>query len=130
MAEKLNITIDGPKALELLWFAVAERGADYVYEQPEGSAVCSYVSEDKSEPGCGVGLALHKDGVPIDVLVEADVPGVISIAARETLRPCGVDLSENAVRIFGAFQRAQDDQKIWGHSLLAAFEVASAQTEA
>lgn len=130
MAEKLNITIDGPKALELLWFAVAERGADYVYEQPEGSAVCSYVSEDKSEPGCGVGLALHKDGVPIDVLVEADVPGDISIAARETLRPCGVDLSENAVRIFGAFQREQDDRNTWGLALREAFKIANQPTEA
>lgn len=130
MAEKLNITIDGPKALELLWFAVAERGADYVYEQPEGSAVCSYVSEDKSEPGCGVGSALHKDGVPIHVLVEADVPGVISVAARETLRPWGVELSESAVMIFSEFQREQDDQNSWGLALREAFLVANRLTGA
>jgi hypothetical protein len=131
MAEKLSIMIDGPKALELLCFAVAERGANYVYEAPKGdSAVCSYVSGDKSTPGCGVGLALHKGGVPINVLAEADVAGSISSAACETLRPWGVKLSKSAVMIFGKFQREQDLRNDWGLSLRAAFETANWLTEA
>jgi hypothetical protein len=128
--DKLNITIDGPKALELLWFAVAERGTDYVYAQSPGFDMCSYVDANREAPGCGVGLALHKAGVPVSDLRGFDNEGAIHcVASSSRARSIGLEMTASAVEIFTTFQEIQDEENSWGLALHDAVRVASKQTE-
>jgi hypothetical protein len=128
--DKLNIMIDGPKALELLWFAVAEGGTDYVYTAlPSGSVACSYVDADREAPGCGVGLALHKAGVPVSVLEKFDGWGSIgNVAVSAEADTLGLVITKSATDIFAVFQSVQDADNTWGLALREAIIVASRQT--
>lgn len=79
------ITIDLDKAQALVAECIAERGEDYVYTKDEGTHSCQYVhgvsdvwnedteeyeqvSFDDATPGCLVGMALHKAGIPLESL--------------------------------------------------------------
>lgn len=135
-----SIHIDAATAYYALGLAVEERGQDFVYRDKNSgthkarpndgvtkgvapsyheSWFCRY--EWNGAPSCGVGLALRKLGVPLDVLktwdngIEGANPKGSGIS--EVDFPDNVDITDNARRVFSEFQMAQDDSKTWGKAL-------------
>ena len=122
------ITITGPQAIELLEQAVQDRGPDFVYTQRSKlvpnlgpSHGCWY--ERDGVPCCGVGVALRKAGVRINVLSIMDSmdgdTGIIAVA--DTLEEYGkVALDTDALAVFAKFQDLQDHETPWGEALAEA----------
>lgn len=113
----INITLAYAK--ELIDECITERGEGYKYERPLTVDSCSYVhpTEDGGkEPGCGVGMALNKAGVPLDVLEEYE-----SINAQRVLELLvqngHVQSYESwAARFLDIFQTNQDNGWTWAES--------------
>lgn len=100
---------------------LADESPDYVYGAPahmtrgyEGTTVCLYVhtdpggDESKDAPGCIVGKALHRLGVPLATLAEFEHYNPREIAGE--ILP-GVTISGSLFA--GRVQRAQDRGKTW-----------------
>lgn len=129
----MTIKITGPKAIELLEAAVAERGADYVH-----NALCQYADPDTEQPLCLVGLAFRIGEVPIESLIAMDStydeewtdhrgerhfldPDIGNLYDSGFLSDeLGIQLSYGAARALDAAQRAQDAKLTWGDALEAA----------
>ena len=117
-----TITIDGPRALELLREVVKGK-EDYVYvnaigEQADdtGNITCSY--SHGPQPGCVVGHVLYSAGATIDQLIQLDHftgSGSIEFATAEAL-----DISREARVLLAAAQYAQDTGLTWGTALATA----------
>lgn len=92
---------------------VADRPG-YVYESPYESgphpSSCYYVHGDK--PGCGVGAALHRLGVPLRVLGEYE-----NNAADTLINALGMTGDTPARRVYVLFQGHQDNGIPWGEAL-------------
>ncbi|WP_025157226.1 hypothetical protein [Leifsonia aquatica] len=117
-----TITIDRDRAIELMERAVAEKGADYVYDLSDeyGTGIaCFYVRGGK--PSCIVGHALHYAGVDIETLVELDSPAGYSSTSIESIiendRVPGLSFTAEARAALRTAQSAQDLRETWGHSL-------------
>lgn len=104
---------------EAIRAAVAERGRDYRYTAHY--PVCNYVVGDlellpedptAAAPGCIVGLALHKMGVPLDVLA-----GYENLPAVDVLAAVAPDMPREQVQGAGAAQSMQDGGRLWGEAL-------------
>lgn len=127
--------IDADKAIESLRLAVAERGRDYVYSNPDSpTAACVYASNGK--PMCGVGLALHKLGIPIEAISRLDAcAGEGPILAdrlhhRQPFLELGWEFTKSAAKVFAAFQEPQDSLEPWGVALTEATDVYDGLDEA
>jgi hypothetical protein len=132
------IHIDHHKAIEALRECVEERGPDFVYKDPvEGvkAQSCFYWHypvvpdawagsfQDREqpavEPGCMIGLMLHKLGVPAEATRTYEEQAVFTMWDR----PNGVfELTENAMEVCRAAQNRQDDGDRWGDALACAEE--------
>lgn len=112
-----TIVIDGARALQLVREVVAEHGADTVYNMP--GERCRYVWNDACS--CLVGHALHRAGVPIDVLAQVDDGNKSSIEVAEIP---GCELDDQARWIFVVAQEAQDSGFTWGRAGADAEEIA------
>lgn len=118
--------IDQDKALSLLAQAVDERGPNFVYEPVTsgGGHACKY--QHNGAPSCGVGLALHIAGAPIQALVDMDLDeydtGINMVAW--VLKDYGITLTSEAVAVLSRFQEKQDRSTPWGIALQEAKEVA------
>jgi hypothetical protein len=111
--------VNAEKALELLKLAIEERGEDFVYRPPSSDLSCSYLSEDQTEPGCLVGLALHKNGVSMDTLRSMDRYGMILGAA--SLVPANeCRFTQHGIETLWRAQSRQDNQESWGAAYIAA----------
>lgn len=112
----IELTLD--KTKELLTEAVAEKGAEYVYTNPEGVpggsdslANCYYVHG--SQPGCIVGHVLHKAGVPLETLTEHETrPAGFVLRSLEDF-----DLDHNTLRLLDDVQERQDRGVPWGEAV-------------
>lgn len=101
---------------------VAEQ-PDYVYSSPEhqrSALTCFYVHTDEdgdnAAPGCLVGAALHKLGVPLDVL--SGYEGKDAYRAASNLLTLPSDEQRNsALQFLSAAQSYQDGGLPWGESL-------------
>lgn len=133
------IKIDVRKAITALSEAVAEKGSEYIY-QPLPAHGCVYVHFDAQpnpqtgnyekvnlEPGCLVGNALIRLGVPAEAFFgDGENHGSINegmdaLGALLRLEARGILEFDNDVdSIFQAAQNVQDDQKSWGLALNAA----------
>lgn len=131
--DKPRIEIDRERALLLLAEAVAERGGNFVYtptlkNENSTSPGCFYARD--GEPSCGVGLAMFNAGVPIEELEKWDSDGggyIGSVFDHYFSHPeSNVDMTLEAVRVFEAFQRPQDDGAKWGDALAQAYEAKTA----
>jgi hypothetical protein len=97
--------------------AVAEKGDDYVYTNPDGesatgaAASCYYVHGDK--PGCLVGNALHRLGVPLSALEAHEMRGAYSVA-KELI---DVTDSSSTFTMLAEVQDSQDNGAMWGDAL-------------
>lgn len=117
------------KALELLEAAVAERGADYVYERigfDSNSTGPSCVYVRSGCPSCLVGLAMTKAGTPIEQLAEWDTR--FECDAQSVLLDDGL-ATAGAAEVLTVAQSVQDDGGTWGEALDAAKELAAATVE-
>lgn len=130
----MTVHIDLAKAQSLVAECVAERGADYTYEK-EGST-CKYVhnvgqvmganeyeyEDDFAEatPGCLIGLALSKAGVPLDFMGgHRNMNGSMDMmmhAAQAGL----ITFTEEADNYFANCQSSQDSGAEWGKAAEAA----------
>lgn len=125
----MTTLITAEKALSLLEDAVALKGRDYVYEplNTKVAATCQYTRD--GEPSCGVGYALHAAGVPIDGLAMLDNNDDSTIDNEEVRYILRNDLdfivTDEALKVFAAFQKLQDMKRSWGESLDEAKRVAS-----
>ncbi len=129
------ISITTERALELLTECVAERGEEYVYTSegdvtnryPDITPACYYVHQDSDgvkSPGCIAGLALHKAGVPLDVLEEHERMTANSLL--RSLRSLGIiDYDDDAAYALRRAQVIQDDGGTWGAALARASEAPS-----
>lgn len=105
--------------------ALVKESPDKVYARPEHmeaapKAACYYVHtspEDETQlsPGCLIGVALHKVGVPLEELRKYE-----GQAAWSVLRVLMPHLSADTVNFAGDIQAWQDQRKTWGEALLNA----------
>lgn len=125
-ASVATVIINRDQAISLLEQAVEERGPGFVYTQveyarPDGrglGALCKY--EDQGAPSCGVGLALHKAGVPLPLLrsLDKDPAEDTSIdTVAPILGAAGFTLTPDALTAFTLFQNLQDTGSTWGRAL-------------
>lgn len=122
MTVKPKIEITPEKAIALLEECVAEKGAAFIYERPQGNA-CAFV--DKGVPSCLVGHALHKAGITLAALRRFDkVGGNIECLVNDG----SIALPEVATSIFQRAQELQDDGWTWGKALNEAKVVAAQAT--
>jgi hypothetical protein len=122
--------------------AVAAKGEDYEYVQPDGNG-CYYTTPSgdpfKSQPSCIVGHALAYSGVGLDVLHAIDFGGVVRIdedtqeefeessSLSDTtisnedviawLARNGVEVTRDAIDLFRMAQDDQDNGMSWGFAL-------------
>lgn len=122
------IDIDIDRAKALVQECIAERGAEYTYEKESNS--CKYVhgvgyDEDEwgdgeenfsnATPGCLVGAALHRAGIPLESMgtYYRNDQGVYDLI--EHLKSDGLlAMSEEASNFFGNAQSSQDAGVPWG----------------
>lgn len=114
--ERIKVTEE--QVRQALVEAVAEKGEDYVYSNPEGESAkdavvsCSYVHGDV--PGCLVGNALHRLGVPLSALEARELRGAYSVAKEV------IDVTDGRgtfYTLLGEVQDAQDNGAMWGDAL-------------
>lgn len=106
---------------------VAEQGADFIYEDELGfrgeGAVCKYVhrSVDAApaapHPGCLIGQALYRCGVPLEWLDRADSGYFGGTTASIVVEKLG--FTELVAIAAGVAQRSQDSGDRWGLALAA-----------
>lgn len=129
------IDIDLDRAKALVNECIAERGAEYVYEK-EGSS-CKYVhnvgervaneygetEDDFSEatPGCLVGAALHRAGVPLERMGiwSRNDDGSYDLIEKLTAEGL-VSVTQEANNFLGNCQSSQDNGVPWGQAAEAA----------
>lgn len=113
------MTITAPQALQALKEVVAEApaGRDTVYQDRGTGGECYYVRY--GVPSCIVGRALHRLGVPIEVLQGLDTASMGDPIGASSLARRGVTTPDAAV-VFANAQLAQDRGKTWGQALDAA----------
>jgi hypothetical protein len=133
------IRIDAEKALFLLDQCVKQRGKNFVYEKQD-DANCLYVHDATAEvwdpaaedydtidtpesatPGCMIGLALAKAGVPLSAFTDLGVNSEDAYVVSDRLKFEGIaEISWDAERIFRVAQERQDRGSTWGEALACA----------
>lgn len=108
MTDVEPLTLD--RAVELAREVVAEKGADFVYEEEEGAWGGLYVHAG-DKPGCLVGHILLRHGVPVETLKNYNSMGIAWVA-DET----GVAAAE-ATNFLESVQGDQDDGHSWGKAV-------------
>lgn len=106
-------------ANELLDKAIADRGADYVYEPDENAAKlgqCNYVHGD--QPGCIVGHVLHQFGVSLETLKQSE-----GASARSVLSRVAPFTNKYVRDLLADVQDYQDNGYSWGESVRRARSV-------
>lgn len=121
----MTIEISAARALELLKAEVDAEGADFVYKaderaDPLKSPKCVYV--ENGCPSCLVGRALHRAGVPLEILAKLDdvqYDKGVGISDAE-FDDDSVVLEDDARGILATAQTMQDAGATWGEALEAA----------
>jgi len=109
---------------EILAELILEYGPDFVYEERKssntGGGGCRYVWDGK--PDCAVGHALHRMGVPLDVLASYDAGGgTIAFPVIDNLADLGYfQMDHEAASFLSRFQNAQDTGTPWGLAFVEA----------
>jgi len=127
------IHIDLEKATWLLDQCVKQRGEDYVYPSDhcryvDGNSRTVWIDEtqqcitiktpDEAKPGCMIGLALIKAGVPMSTFLELQINDADSHQALDELSRKGyLTITSPAKDLFEIAQSHQDRQTPWGVAL-------------
>lgn len=113
---------------EAMRAVVAERGEGYVYprewrmgnmpgadlDSGEARGTCRYAAPDGDGPGCLIGAALHRIGVPLVELMHLDsaAPGAPTAIAQTV-----TGLSNAVIDAAASAQSHQDRELSWGAAL-------------
>ncbi|GAA3473847.1 hypothetical protein [Nonomuraea roseola] len=106
--------------IDTLKAVVAEK-PDYVYGAPEhmadGTGQCYYVhtdaeNEEKLAPGCLVGVALNRLGVPLETLQKHEADNAFCVIGRVV-----EGISDVALEFAHLLQIRQDNGATWGEAL-------------
>lgn len=137
----MTITLTVPTVFQALRDAVDEKGKTFVYEQEPHLGGCAYVHDvdvsededgntihvltDSSEPGCLVGNALHRLGVPLWAFLhnnsDSDAGEILDVLRRESLVRFSSDDEETLIRrSLMSAQAKQDAGHEWNTALQAA----------
>lgn len=110
----MTISVDTQVALDAMDRCVAERGASYIYT-PEEPNMCVYWhgNPEEGEPGCLVGMALFKLGVPAELLYDCNSLGITNLA-EELAADGTATITTPAVDMFRDAQNWQDKEESWG----------------
>lgn len=114
----MGIHINAHDAMDAMFLATEERGKAYVYEPMEPGLGCRNWHIDTDEPGCIVGLAVHRLGVSAEIMRTCDTGGVETL--REALLKHDVTMTDAAVKVFKIAQVVQDNRGPWGAAVAAA----------
>lgn len=128
MSNPIHLTTE--RVRELLKEAVTERGEDHVYVKPmktkhgydNNTEGCNYVhtpemdgrQEGGFQPGCLVGLVLHKAGLPLDELYARDHGDLAPSYLRQLEHRSLITFEDDVPDLLGRAQSRQDDGKPWG----------------
>lgn len=135
------IEIDLDRAKALVNECIKERGSDFVYKKEDNASSCLYVHGvnrewdevqeeytildfDKATPGCLVGSALHKAGVPLDKMGDErrNESGSYDLIRDLELREELIKIDEQAISYFANVQASQDVGAPWSRAAEAAAE--------
>jgi hypothetical protein len=121
--ESINLTLE--KARQMVEAAIDERGVDYIYERPSLATDCMYVHEHGTEQehaGCGIGLAFHLAGVPLEELRKHEHEDAGTLVWR--LHGMGIlsGIEPEAEQFMVRFQSNQDHGSTWGEARDAALD--------
>lgn len=110
----MTIFVDTQVALDAMSQCVAERGASYIYT-PVHPGMCVYWhgGPTEGEPGCLVGMALFKLGVPAEVLDECNTFGITTLAEELAFNEIAT-ITTPAIDMFRDAQNWQDKEESWG----------------
>lgn len=134
--------------LDLLDEAVAEKGEDHLYENPDEPGACTYVhgydavetrdeygdlverefvQADDLTPGCIVGDVLHRAGVPLELFQELNInyDTQSSVAMRILAKHGAISYSGKVEGILSFVQGLQDDFVPWGQAVASAKQACS-----
>ncbi|GAA0641496.1 hypothetical protein GCM10009548_02140 [Streptomyces malaysiensis subsp. malaysiensis] len=106
--------------LEATLREVADERPDYVYMAPADTDLCSYVHDDGNGvqiPGCIVGHALFRLGVPLAALSQREGLGAADVIGATT----NLCWSDPAALAAETAQTAQDDGTPWARAMRLAF---------
>lgn len=135
------IEITEALVLDLLNEAVAEKGEDHVYENPDAPGMCTYVHgyqtvagpEGESEtvqvepltPGCIVGNVLHRAGIPLELFQQLEInDDTPADAALRHLADQGfLTYTGRAQSVLAVAQSHQDKYASWGAAVEAATHI-------
>lgn len=106
--------------------AIEEKGADYVYEAPEGTSTCAYLAHKEEEdesgevvhveyldtPGCIVGNALMRCGA-----TRNDLLPINTEQASTALKELGLPLPSPVKEAINSTQGRQDGGATWQDAL-------------
>lgn len=110
------LTLNLEQAQTLIGEIIAEYGEDKVYERPTWSSSCLYVhaEEDKLVPGCIVGVAFAKWGVPLESMESSgNGQGVCTLSG--ILKGDGLlSITPDALNYLDHLQGSQDNGNSWG----------------
>ena len=125
----MTIEVTYDKIVAKLHEAVANRGADYVYD-PGDTSYCRNWHNDTNTPGCIVGYVYHSLGIGGDIL--AVNPSRIATTLTADLVTDGLIRFPNqkeegrVARLLFAAQNAQDNLVPWGSAVQDALEAVDA----
>lgn len=116
-----RIVIDADEAERLLKAAVKERGEGYVYQPTmDSGGSCLYVHQDErgnDVPGCLIGLALNKAGLPLDTLKAHNW-----VSIRTLSKSLPIEITSQALDVLTMAQMRQDQRRPWGEAVSRALE--------
>lgn len=108
--------------------ALEEKGEDYVYEKVWSEAhkndICTYVQQNENGeqvPSCLVGNILHRAGVPLHQMQDADLTADDLIYRLKDI----VTVTTEARRALRGMQGLQDVGNTWGHAVNRGIQNAS-----
>lgn len=116
-----GVDLSYPVAHDLLKDIVREFGEDHTYSNPAtlldtGTNGCDYWHDDEDKPGCLIGHALHRLGVPGDWLHGQE--GSNAETLLNMLRANYLwNIDQDSTRLFTVAQARQDALDPWGVAL-------------
>ncbi|RPJ30106.1 MAG: hypothetical protein EHM35_12895 [Planctomycetaceae bacterium] len=123
----MSKTVTYQEVVDALHAAVAERGADYVYQSPDViSGTCYNWHEKEDKPGCIVGWVLHHLGATKEQMAGGGGPryAVGAYSTLDILKDQGWSFDEfdRIGALLNEVQRQQDALKPWGEAVQKGLE--------
>lgn len=120
LTEAPVVTLGYDEALFLLNRAVAERGADHVYDVPATPFEECVYFDIFGDPSCIVGHVLHYKGISAEDMREDNNNGIDLILAGAAKSEIEIRVDPLTRTLLTTVQESQDSQTPWGEALASA----------